>query len=518
MIAQIWQNDTLFLGLDTTDLYFPLKEAFALWYKLPEIERRISDDIELHAALGKEARLKEKQFKRNPHALLSIGQKPSVFGDCTINDVDLFTLNSGRPRSVTAGGLFLFFILRGYLGSFEQKRIYARMKDSSFLKELLPRLGMNRDFPSVQCLNDYLAILSDETVNYIFEQQLEASKKDGLISLDYLLSDSTFIEANSEWPTESSLLHRLTAKAFNYSHRLSLLLGGNIKDFPSVCLQKWIEELKGYDFEIIMTIGKKGGKDKRKILYEPLLEKAKKTIKWLSTNHKFHSENLKQKKLSPLQTDKIQNIIDELDDAILFAGVTHDNCLDRIFDGKKIPANSRVFSISDPDAYMVCKGQRQAIIGYRPTYTFTRNGLYCDLHLERGNPADSRVFKNMVERLKTNFPELNTLSLDDGYASAENYKYAIEELEIEKISMSGAKGRNCTPDELYNSDEYRQYRKDRSAAESYIGVGKSFFEMDRLSSRGLPSVRRELMTKMIAANFYKIHELRNKLQDERKAS
>ena len=247
-------------------------------------------------------------------------------------------------------------------------------------------------------------------------------------------------------------------------------------------------------------------------------ERHQKIIKWLSKNHKFHIENLKQRNLSPLQTEKLQNVIDELDDAILFAGATHDNCLERIFEGKKIPANSRVFSISDPDAYMVCKGQRQAIIGYRPTYTFTRNGLYCDLHLERGNPADSRVFKNMAERLKENFPELNTLSLDDGYASAENYKYAIEELEIKKVSMSGAKGRKCTPDELYNSDEYGQYRKDRSAAESYIGIGKSFFEMDRLSSRGLPSVRRELITKMIAANFHKIHELRNKQQDERKAS
>ena len=83
----------------------------------------------------------------------------------------------------------------------------------------------------------------------------------------------------------------------------------------------------------------------------------------------------------------------------------------------------------------------------------------------------------------------------------------IDELDIKKLSMSGAKSRKCTPDELYNTNEYDEYRKDRSAAESYIGTGKSFFEMDRLSSRSLPSVRRELMTKMIAANFYKIHEL-----------
>ena len=267
MIASIWQKDTLFLGLSSTDLYFPLNEAFNLWYDHPEIHQRIHDDIELHSALKKESRLKEKSFKVPSDGLLNIDQGVTIFDSCPINEADLFNLQNGRPRLLTASGLFLFLILRGYLGSFEQKKIYGRMKDSSFLKNLLPRLGMSSTFPSAQCLNDYLSMLSDETVNFIFEQQLKSSKENELISLDYLLSDSTFVEANSEWPTESNLLHRLIAKAFSYSRRLSVCLGGNVKHFPNVRLQKWIDELKKTDFAIIMTIGKKSGKDKRKPLY-----------------------------------------------------------------------------------------------------------------------------------------------------------------------------------------------------------------------------------------------------------
>ena len=49
-IAYIGQSYTLILGLDTIGLYFPLKEAFARWYKLPEIDRRSSDGNGLHAA------------------------------------------------------------------------------------------------------------------------------------------------------------------------------------------------------------------------------------------------------------------------------------------------------------------------------------------------------------------------------------------------------------------------------------------------------------------------------------
>ena len=119
-------------------------------------------------------------------------------------------------------------------------------------------------------------------------------------------------------------------------------------------------------------------------------------------------------------------------------------CKDRVLQEKKVPMSEKVLSLSDPDAGFIAKGQREHVIGYKPQPARSGAGFVTGLLLPQGNAPDSKNLVPMVDdviaRTKVT-PKV--VSVDDGYASAKNKK-ALEERNIEVISINGAKGRALT--------------------------------------------------------------------------
>ena len=91
------------------------------------------------------------------------------------------------------------------------------------------------------------------------------------------------------------------------------------------------------------------------------------------------------------------------------------------------------------------------------------------------------------------------VSVDDGYASAQNKK-ALEDRNIDVISINGAKGRALTSDADWQSDVFGQARNKRSAVESLMYTLKQGFDFGEVARRGLPAVHAELLEKALAYN------------------
>ncbi len=81
---------------------------------------------------------------------------------------------------------------------------------------------------------------------------------------------------------------------------------------------------------------------------------------------------------------------------------------------------------------------------------------------------------------------------------------------IKIVSISGAKGKKITPENDWNSDDYKYARADRSAVESTIFTLKYMFEFGKLRRREIDNVREELLEKVIVFNFYKMIVLTHK--------
>ena len=104
------------------------------------------------------------------------------------------------------------------------------------------------------------------------------------------------------------------------------------------------------------------------------------------------------------------------------------------------------------------------------------------------------------------------VSTDDGYASAKGRDKLLE-LGVKTISISGAKGKKLTASEDWDSEEYKDARRCRSAVESLMFTIKDGFAFGELGRRGIKAVRDELLEKVLAYNCCRTILIRKRRQD-----
>jgi hypothetical protein len=75
---------------------------------------------------------------------------------------------------------------------------------------------------------------------------------------------------------------------------------------------------------------------------------------------------------------------------------------------------------------------------------------------------------------------------------------------VKDVSISGAKGKRITDPDAWESQRYRDARRNRSAVESLMFTIKDGFEFGELGRRGIDAVRQELTEKVLAYNCCRI--------------
>lgn len=86
-------------------------------------------------------------------------------------------------------------------------------------------------------------------------------------------------------------------------------------------------------------------------------------------------------------------------------------------------------------------------------------------------------------------------------------------MKVKAISISGAKGKKLTDIDDWESETYRDARRDRSAVESLMFTIKDGFEFGELGRRGIDAVRSELMEKVLAYNCCRIILMRKRRRE-----
>lgn len=192
-----------------------------------------------------------------------------------------------------------------------------------------------------------------------------------------------------------------------------------------------------------------------------------------------------------------------------------DYARDRVLHDKSLPSTEKILSISDSSAAYIKKGGRDAVIGFKPQLVRSENGFVTSLIAPEGNAADSIKLKPAIEdAIRRTGVIAQLVSTDDGYASAAR-RDALLKMGVKDVSVSGAKGKNLTPPEDWESDKYRDARRNRSAVESLMFTIKDGFEFGELGRRGINAVREELTEKVLAYNCCRIILIRQRRKKQR---
>src|ERR1700732_2243644 len=236
----------------------------------PSIVERIDEDLDLHAKKKKLQRLADEQFLA--------GQTPDLpklqlqLRELKLHNVELET---GRTRTETYI-VYLFLMLRGFNGGCKDQHARLLLEESITLRVWLEHLGL--ELPPASTLSDNLNAVSNQTRSLIHQVQMRYIFQQGLDDFQKCFIDSTAVEANTERPTDSTILVRLIARVCTTGANLHRL---DLPDMNQIGLLEQQEELRRMSQQIHFLDGKARGGAKRKKLYFQLVRRVRRLRKRL---------------------------------------------------------------------------------------------------------------------------------------------------------------------------------------------------------------------------------------------
>ena len=480
-----------------TDLSRLVSEGYALAFAEPRILEMIDSDRDALALAKKKERIEDKSWLA-AHGASLLGFDIDIDGSWA-DDLELAT---GRPR-MPAELVLIFILIRGYLGGFKDRKTAMTLEESRTLEIVLANLGLS--LPGFSTILDNINPISNETLEFILDAQIRQALTANLDTFKEITVDSTDVEANSAWPTDSGTIVGLAARAehilrelsaFNISLKLPAIVGNHLSDLA--ILHKQIQ----------LSSGKKDSATKRKKYYRKLYKIARKVQQMLLAALDRAKIKASSVELLPSSTTRLMTRLDWISVDLSNLSLAIGNSSSRVLHSEKIPADQKVLSISDENAAMIVKGGREPTLGYKPQIARSENGFVTALIVPEGNAADSAQLRGIVDKAIARTGVIpKVLSFDDGYTNSDDRDHYLG-LGIAVVSFSGSKGKRLIPSAEYDSRQYQQVRNDRSAVESLMFTLKHNHGFDRVMRRGIDNIRSELLEKAIAHNFFRMIKLR----------
>jgi len=479
----------LFLEPVDSDLYAFLEEAHALIQQSPSLVEAVEKDLDAHGLRKKAVRVADAEWleERTP-------QLPGLPEPAHESDKPL-RLEQGRPR--TSGYVVLIaLLLRGYWGSgFKSADVTSNMMESITLRVFFTNLGVK--MPGRSTLTELVNAVSNESRLLVLDAQVARAMRLKLDDFKTFLQDSTHVDGNTAWPTDSRLMVDLVARLIRIAEGLERV---DLSPIDCGGIRKCLQKMVRLNRDIEFSHGKKDGKRARRRCYKKMLRMAKRIHTLLTPKVVTLAEEAEALDVRPSRKAIAERAVERLRADLDALQKVFSACDARVLEEKKVPMSDKFLSVSDPDAGFIAKGQREPVIGYKPQLARSGAGFITGLRLPQGNAPDSKNLVPMVDEViaRTNVTP-NVVSVDDGYASAENKK-SLKERHIEVISINGAKGHALTSPAEWESDVYGEARDKRSAVESLMYTLKNGYDFGEVARRGLPAVRAELLEKALAYN------------------
>ena len=156
----------------------------------------------------------------------------------------------------------------------------------------------------------------------------------------------------------------------------------------------------------------------------------------------------------------------------------------RVFQGEKVPAQDKLFSLFEEHTDIIVKGSRDIQYGHKLNLMTGQSGLVLDVVIEDGNPADTERFIPMLDRHIQHYGKApRQVAADGGYASTDNLKQAKEK-GVKDVAFHKKKGLKVE-DMTQSNWVYRKLRNFRAGIEAGISYLKRSFGMGRCSWKGL---------------------------------
>jgi IS5 family transposase len=294
--------------------------------------------------------------------------------------------------------------------------------------------------------------------------------------------DCTVVSSNIHEPSDSTLLWdsvRVLTRLLSQIKETSVPLKINFSDHTKVAKRRMLAITHCKDATI------------RKRLYEDLLKVTHRVVNY-AKNAVSMIECSACVSLFPL--------VDEMKCFIpLVEQVVHQTKR-RVLDGQSVPAEDKIVSLFEPHTDIIKKDRRDTFYGHKVCVSVGPSNLITDCLITKGNPADSTLMEQMLNRHDQVYGRYPLkVALDGGFASKKNLRWAKSK-NIKDVCF--AKKRGIRVEHMCRSEYvYNRLRRFRAGIESAISWLKRCFGLDRCTWKSLTSFHGYVWASVVSANL-----------------
>ena len=193
-------------------------------------------------------------------------------------------------------------------------------------------------------------------------------------------------------------------------------------------------------------------------------------------------------------------IADELAHYVELAKKVIDQTERRVLNSESVPATEKVVSIFEPHTDIIVKDRRDTLYGHKIVLTGGDSGLFTDLVVLDGNPADSTLAVDMVQRQEQIYGRVPLkAAFDGGFASKANLQQ-IKELGSRDVTFRKKRGL-CIAEMAKSTWVYKRLCDFRAGIEGMISFLKRCFGLRRCTWQGYESFKSYAWASVITANL-----------------
>lgn len=172
----------------------------------------------------------------------------------------------------------------------------------------------------------------------------------------------------------------------------------------------------------------------------------------------------------------------------------------RVIHGETVVASEKVVSIFESHTDIIVKDRRDTFYGHKVCLSGGASNLILDCVITEGNPADTSLVNQMLDRQNAIYGKYPLkVALDGGFASKQNLREA-KKRQIKDVCF--AKKRGLDVEDMCRSQRvYNRLRRFRAGIESGISWIKRCFGFARCTWKGFRSFKGYVWASIVAANL-----------------
>src|SRR6266498_2640698 len=404
-------------------------------------------------------------------------------------------LNKSGAEGLSAEQVLRALIIK-QLNGFSYRELAFHLVDSASYGKFC-QIAWNQR-PSRSALAACIKAIRAETLEKINRLLVGIAEKNKIEDGKKVRVDTTVVESNIHPPLDSNLLWDCVRVLTRLMEHTRELLGAEVK-FPNRTRRARRRALGILNARF---------KEKRKPLYRDLLAVAKETVQSAERVVEVVERVLASGSVDLFDRLRAEGLRKELLHYVALARRVMNQTERRVLNEESVPANEKLVSIFEEHTDIIVKDHRDTFYGHKICLTSGRSTIVTDCTILEGNPADSTLAEQMIDRhIEITGWAPKQAAYDGGFTSKPNLD-AIKAKGVEDVAFSKARTLQIT-DMVRSPWVYKKLRNFRAGIEATISFLKRISGLDRCTWRSLPSFKSYVWSSIVTFNLLVIarHEL-----------